>query len=857
MSGTLADKYDFKVAEADCQESWKRLNTYAWDAAAPKSESYIIDTPPPTVSGYLHMGHIYSYTQTDLTARYMRMAGRNVFYPIGFDDNGLPTERLVEATRKIRATDMSREEFVAICHEVVQQSEEDFRKLFRSIGLSVDWAQEYQTISPTSMKLSQMSALDLFKKGHLYRTWQPTLWDPVDRTALAQAEVVDKEVASSMWELAFGLEGGGEVVIATTRPELLGACCALFIHPDHPKAAGLLGRNAISPLFQVPVPILADERADPEKGTGIVMCCTFGDTTDIEWWREHKLPTRVILDKNGRLTGLERIGGSADWPSLDRDSAQAAAAELTGLKVNAARTKTIELLTARDVVRGSTAVNRMVPSAERSGAPLEILVTPQWFVRVLDKKDDLLKIGSEIAWYPPYMQVRYDRWVENLKWDWCISRQRYFGVPFPFWYSKRPGEEGKVLFADVADLPVNPLTDLPRGYTADEVEPDPDVMDTWATSSVSPQLNSRAVAPGFEVDSERHDKLFPADMRPQAHEIIRTWAFYTIVKSYLHEGKAPWKDITISGWCLAQDRSKMSKSKGNVVTPDSLLERYGADVVRYWTATSRLGLDTALSEDVLKVGKRLTTKLWNATRFVSMQLKDFDGAPSTPKEDVAKGIIVSPVDQWILTRLSEVVRGSGELFGKYEYADALHLIERFFWNDFCDNYLELSKGRAYSDVGNEAEHRSAQYTLWHCLETMLRLFAPTLPYMTETLYQGLFPGRSSSIHNRGNWPKADDQFASASAELAGEACVGILAAVRKAKSDRQVSLKTPLAWLRVAPGATPPDGARELVASITGDLAATIGASVVEWADSLEGETVPTQDSAFALQLEFAAPAQE
>jgi valyl-tRNA synthetase len=702
------------------------------------------------------------------------------------------------------------------------------------------------------MKLSQMSALDLFEKGHLYRTLQPTLWDPVDRTALAQAEVVDKEVASSMWDLAFAIEGGGEVTIATTRPELLGACCALFIHPDHPRAAGLLGRTAISPLFHVPVPILADERADPEKGTGVVMCCTFGDTTDIEWWRDHKLPTRVILDKVGRLTGLERIGG-ADWPSLDVEAAGKASAELAGLKVNAARAKTVEMLEALGVVRGSAPVNRMVPSAERSGAPLEILVTPQWFVRVLDKKDELLQRGNEINWYPPYMQVRYDRWVENLKWDWCISRQRYFGVPFPFWYSRRPGEEGKVLTADIDDLPVNPLTDLPRGYAADEVEPDPDVMDTWATSSVSPQLSSRGVAPGFMVDPHRHSQLFPATMRPQAHEIIRTWAFYTILKSHLHENRAPWKDIAISGWCLAHDRSKMSKSKGNVVTPESLLERYGADVVRYWTGTSRLGLDTALSEDVLKVGKRLTTKLWNAARFVSMQLQTFKGAPTTPGEDVAKGHIVCLADQWILSRLSEVVKASAEFYEKYEYADALHLIERFFWDDFCDNYLELSKARAYSDVGGDADLQSAQYTLWHCLETLLRLFAPTLPYITETLYQSVFPGRAPSIHLRGNWPKASEQFASSEADEAGAACVAILAAVRKAKSERQVSLKTPLAWIRVAPNGAASLRTQNLIAAVATDLAATIGAGSLEWADKLDGDVVHTDDARFNLQFEFQA----
>lgn len=846
----LADRYDFETAEKECRPLWARTLVYAWNPDEPKENAYIIDTPPPTVSGYLHIGHVYSYTQTDLTARYMRMSGRNVFYPIGFDDNGLPTERLVETKRKIRAVDMSREEFTKICHEVVEESEDEFRELFNSIALSVDWKQEYRTISPSSIKISQMSALDLFHKDHLYRKLQPSLWDPVDRTALAQAEIVDKEQSGVMWEIAFELEGGGDVTIGTTRPELLGACCALFIHPDHPRAGALLGRTAISPLFRVPIPVLADERADPEKGTGVVMCCTFGDTTDIDWWRDHKLPTRVILDKQGRLTGLDQIG-SANWPSLDIAGAQAAAEQLSGLYVKAARERTIALLREKEAVRAETEITRMVPSAERSGAPLEILVTPQWFVSVVDKKDILLQRGREVNWYPHSMLVRYERWVENLRWDWCVSRQRYFGVPFPFWYSKRPGEEGKIIPAHVDDLPVNPLVDLPRGYGAHEVEPDPDVMDTWATSSVSPQINGQGIQPDLAIDLERYGKLFPATLRPQAHEIIRTWAFYTIVKTHLHANTIPWRDITISGWCLAQDRTKMSKSKGNVVLPGTLIKQYGADVVRYWTATSRLGLDTALSEDVLKLGKRLTNKLWNFSRYVDQQLQNIDGTPASPKQDTASGDITETLDLWILSRLSETITTATELYEKYEYADALHAIESFFWKDLCDNYVELTKARVYGDEGSAAGRKSAQYTLWHSLDSVLRLFAPTLPFISETIHRGVFGDSDLSIHRRGNWPLATTHVLDARANGAGEDSVLVLAAIRKAKSERQVSVKAPIRHLTIALAPNVPQEARSAIETTRGDLMAAAGVATLSWADTLEGAGVTNVDDRYLLQLEF------
>jgi valyl-tRNA synthetase len=851
----ISEKYETRDIEAKWQARWEAQCTYAWNPDEPRTQSYIIDTPPPTVSGYLHIGHVYSYTQTDLIARYRRMAGENVFYPMGFDDNGLPTERLVEKTRGIRAVDMSREDFIAICHEVARESEQDFRKLFRNIALSVDWSLEYQTISAHCRKISQLSALDLFQKDHLYRRLQPTLWDPVDRTALAQAEVVEKETPGTMWQVVFGLERDGEIVVGTTRPELIGACCALMIHPEHPRRYDLEGTRAISPLFLVPVPIIVDTRVDPEIGSGVVMCCTFGDTTDIEWWRTYNLPTRVILDKAGRLTEMPGLGGP-DWPSLDLNGARSAAAGLAGSKVTSARQKIVDMLRARAAVRSHNDLIRMVPCAERSGAPLEILVTPQWFVRTLDKKDALLQKGREIQWFPDYMRARYESWVENLKWDWCISRQRYFGVPFPFWYSKRAGEEGHIIPARPEDLPVNPLVDLPRGYAAHEVEPDPDVMDTWATSSVSPQINSYGIAPGFSIDSERHRKLFPATMRPQAHEIIRTWAFYTILKALLHEGQIPWKHIAISGWCLAPDRSKMSKSKGNVVTPDSLLERYGADAIRYWTATSKLGNDTALSEDVLKQGRRLVTKLWNASRFTALQLEGFDKRPSTPLQDLEQRYIVDLFDRWILSRVGATVATATSAYEAYEYADALRAIERFFWSDFCDNYLELVKGRAYGDAGTPANQRSARYTLWHCLEATLRLLAPTLPHVTEEIYSALFPSRCAvvnSIHARGNWPRAADQVQERDAERIGGAGIGILALLRKLKSQRNISLKTPVLWCKISSGSNESAIDRSALDKIGMDLSYAIGTSDLSWADAMPNDEVTTtEDGSLRVAVGFA-----
>lgn len=852
----LPKNYDHKEREAHWQQHWVEQGTYHFHDDQPRDNTFVIDTPPPTVSGVLHMGHIFSYTQADFIARYQRMAGRDVFYPMGFDDNGLPTERLVEKTEKVRGGSMPRADFVELCRKVVKSAEEEFRTLFKSAALSVDWRQEYQTISDQCRQLSQASFVDMMKKGHAYRDFRPTYWDWVDQTAIAQAEIENKELPGTMNYLLFGLadEQGNPVtpaqagvqtnkdmdpnlrrddglVIMTTRPELLGACVAVMYHPEDPNASIYKGRMAITPVFGVKVPMIADEAVEREKGTGLVMCCTFGDDTDKEWWRKYELPSRPILGKDGK-TAFSRLldgqthriknvnfffNGSKDGKEYQSQLDETNCVSLQKmaetfeaiqqLKPKQANAKVIELLQAEGKLLKQTQMVHTVKCAERSGTPIEIIPTHQWFVRIVDKKDDLLKKGAECNWCPDYMRIRLNQWIEGLKEDWCISRQRFFGVPFPVWYSKRAGEEGRIIVAEFDQLPVDPMVDTPKGYKPEEVTGDVDVMDTWATSSISPQLSSKGISREFCLDDKRHAKLFPADIRPQAHEIIRTWAFYTIVKAHLHQDTIPWKNLMISGWCLAADKTKMSKSKGNVVTPVGLIEEKGSDAVRYWASTSRLGADTAFSEDLLKIGRKLVTKLWNASNFASLNLNKLEGIPTTAMDDTGKGIIVEPLDMWILSRLSQCIEKATLEFEKFEYCDARVAIEDFFWNDFCDNYLELVKARAYGEAADSASappskqaQQSALYTIYHCLDAILRLFAPFVPHVTEELYSHIFDeeyARTGSLHARGMWPKAENYPYDARAELSGMACVDVLNVIRKAKSEANVSIKYPVAEVKV------------------------------------------------------------
>ncbi|HJK86705.1 MAG TPA: valine--tRNA ligase [Candidatus Megaira endosymbiont of Nemacystus decipiens] len=785
-------KYKFAEREKKWQETWQKSGIYEWNPNTSRKQSYVIDTPPPTVSGQLHIGHVFSYTHTDFIARFQRMRGMNVFYPMGFDDNGLPTERLVEKKKKIRANQLGREDFTKICQEVIESEEDKFKSLFDSIALSVDWGIKYRTINPLSTTISQMSFLDLMNKGQVYRDSQPILWDSIDQTALSQADIEEHEKTTFMNDIKFSTEEGETIVIATTRPELLPSCAAIFYHPDDARYKKLKSKFAVTPLFNVRVPILPDDLVDPDKGTGLVMCCTFGDQTDVLWWRKHDLKTKIIFSKHGKI--IENI--EFDENCLDEVAAKQFACQISGLKISEARKKIIEILRKHELLINQTEKSQLVKCAERSGAPLEILTTTQWFIKSVDHKKALSDKSNQINWHPATMKVKLDSWIENVSLDWCISRQRYFGVPFPVWYSKKPGEEGKILLPKKESLPVDPLKDLPPGYSRDEVEADQDVMDTWSTSSVSPQLNSHGIAKNYMVDSARHEKLFPADLRPQAHEIIRTWAYYTMLKSHLHENTIPWKNIMISGWCLAEDKTKMSKSKGNIVAPEKLIEDFGADVIRYWSSSAKLGSDTAYSEDIMKNGKKFVNKLWNAAKFVSQYFTKMPKGLMNKPLNQLQDLICYDIDKYLITNLSKLVQNVTKSLDGYEYSAAISTTEEFFKQIFCDNYLEIVKTRAYNEQKNDDKGAiSAHITLCHSFNIILRLLAPFLPHITEEIYHILYSD-GNSIHEKGLWPDLNIQFAEFD-ENESKALFDVLELVRKAKAKDNLSIKAPVKYIEI------------------------------------------------------------
>ena len=671
----IPDKPGLEGLEATWSERWEAQGTYAFDRTSPRDRVFSIDTPPPTVSGSLHIGHVFSYTHTDAVARFQRMRGKAVFYPMGWDDNGLPTERRVQNYFGVRCDPglpfdpdftpparppkdpvaVSRPNFVALCHRLTVEDEQVFEHLWRTLGLSVDWSHTYATISERAQRVSQRGFLRLAHRNQVVQHTAPTLWDVDFRTAVSQAELEDRERPGAYHRLRFARVGDGDGVdIETTRPELLPACVALVAHPDDGRYRPLFGTEVVTPLFGVRVPVLGHELADPDKGSGIAMICTFGDTTDVVWWRELDLPTRTVIGRDGRLLPVE--WGVPGWESDDPEAAADAYGELAGRSVKQAQARIVELLAASGALIGDPRpITHPVKFFEKGDRPLEIVSSRQWFVRTLPHRQALLDRGDQLHWHPAYMAHRYRAWVEGLSGDWNISRQRFFGVPLPVWYPVDGSGEvdfDAPLFADEARLPVDPSTDAPDGFDEDQrgrpggFVGDPDVMDTWATSSLTPQI-----AAGWEDDPDLFDRVFPMDLRPQAHDIIRTWLFSTVVRSELEHGSLPWSDVAISGWVLDPDRKKMSKSKGNVVTPLPLLEQHGADAVRYWAASGRPGTDTAVDEGQMKVGRRLAIKVLNASKFVLGRIAGDDGVV------VAPGVVAvsSPIDRAMLARLADVV----------------------------------------------------------------------------------------------------------------------------------------------------------------------------------------------------------
>jgi valyl-tRNA synthetase len=768
----LPNRYQFQAVESRLAQLWADTNIYAFNPHGDGS-LYTIDTPPPTVSGELHLGHCYSYTQTDVIARFHRMRGERVLYPMGFDDNGLPTERFVERTIQRKASEMDRAEFLAQCLKLIQQTEDRFESLWQRLSLSVDWNYRYSTMAPRSQATSQWSFIQLHQLGHVYAQLAPTLWCSDCRTAIAQADLEDKLFPTLFTTFAFHLPDGQNLPIATTRPELLPACVAIFVHPDDARYSHLAGSlayiesEAFSQQAKIEVPILTDALVDPAKGSGAVMCCTFGDATDVRWWRLHQLPLRAAIGRDGRMTEL--------------------AGPLAGLSITMARKLILQHLASQDLILHQESIEHMVGIHDRCGTAVEYLQTRQWFIRVLDQKERFIEAGRQMRWTPDYMRNRYEHWVENLQWDWCISRQRFLGVPFPAWTCRSCGT---LLLADRDELPVDPrLTDPHRACIcgSTDFEPEPDVMDTWATSSCSPLIISRWID-----DATWFQQHYPLSLRPQAHDIIRTWAFYTIVKALYHCDTAPWQELMISGHALSSDRSKISKSAANNSTdPLTLIDQWSADVLRYWATSIKPGQDTSFSSESLSVGRRLVTKLWNASRFAESRLHDLD-----PTSLTTLPIILLPTDRWLLARLARTIVFATKELACGEFSAARNAVEHFFWSDLCDNYLELVKSRLYNNAGSGCA--AAQWTLYHALLNTLKLFAPYLPYVTEEIYLGLFRqwNEAPSIHCA-PWPIAPDNWLDADSEEAGTLLLEILSYVRRKKAEFGISVGAELKSLQI------------------------------------------------------------
>jgi len=761
----LDGEYDPSTVEPEWQDQWVTDETYAYDGDA--DTRYTIDTPPPTVSGNLHMGHLYQFTLQDFVARYRRMSEGTVFFPFGYDDNGIASERLTERELGINHSEYPRREFQEKCRDVCDTYEAEFTNDIQSLAISVDWDHTYKTIEPRVQRISQLSFLDLYEQGREYRKRAPTIWCPDCETAISQVEQEDLDKHTKFNDIAFEIVETGDgsepesdtFTISTTRPELLPACVSVFVHPEDDENQHLVGGTARVPIFGQEVDIIEDDRVDMETGSGLVMCCTFGDQNDIEWYQAHDLDLRIAIDESGTMTDL--------------------AGDYEGMTTKEAREAIIEDLDDEGYLLESRDHEHTVQVHERCDVEVEYLVTEQWYVKLLDKKEEYLDAGREMDWFPEKMFTRYKHWIDGLEWDWCISRQRDSGIPFPLWYCEDCGDE---IFADRADLPVDPLADDPPVDACPECgcetfTPEEDVFDTWATSSLTPLVNA-----GWDWDADAGEfsyerpELYPANLRPQGHDIISFWLFHTVIKCYEHTGEVPFDHVMINGMVLDENREAMSKSKGNVIPPEEVLQKFPVDAARYWAAGTSIGDDFPYREGDLEAGERLLQKLWNASRLVDQLTPPSGTVEQVEETDLAE------IDRWLLAELDETVANITERFDNYEFSKARTELRSFFWSTFCDDYLEIAKQRL-DDGGNA----STEFALVTAHRTFLKLFAPLLPHITEEIWTRIYD-ETESIHTS-EWPAPGGY----SADLdAGETAMEVISALRRYKTDNGLPLNAEL-----------------------------------------------------------------
>ena len=801
MYNYFTNQLNFYQIEIKWQKIWNFFNVYKWDKLKLRKNIFSIDTPPPTISGALHMGHVFSYTQVDFIARFQRMVGKTIFYPIGFDNNGLPTERLIEKIKKTGFREYNKEEFIILCTKISSVVEIKFKNIYKSLGLSFDWNEEYKTISLQSKKMSQISFIDLYNKKKILRKFGPTFWDFQDKTAISQAENIDQDIIGKQYNIKFFTIFGEELVIATTRPEMLFSCVAIFYHPDDYRYEHLKNLEAIIPFSYKRAPILPDTSVNHKKGSGLVMCCTFGDAQDIKWWEKYKLNTIKLISLKGEI----------------QDSSF-----MSGIKISESRKLLISKLKLNNILCNQAQIIKNIKCAERSGKVLEIIPTYQWYVKVLPYKNDLRQKNNKCYWHPQSMKNKLISWIDGLNQNWCISRQRRLGVYFPIWYSNRKKEKKIILVSKFNNLPVNPFIDLPKGYSRMDVEPETDVMDTWATSSLTPQLLSYKINQELALNKNRFNKLAPYDLRAQSHEIIRTWTFSTLVKSFFHENAMPWKNIMVSGWCLANNKFKMSKSKGNVVLPEKLIHKYGSDVIRYWASTAKLGIDTIYNNQAFKICKKLITKLFNAAKFIYFHNKNFYKDVIFIQSDIINGNIFCDLDLWLIACLYKVVQSVTNYFNSYNYYDAKVLVENFFWKEFCNTYLELVKTRIYDGhERNLQKKKSSLLTLNYVFNTLLILLSPYIPHFTEEINNLLYTKNKKILNQLNSWPKLDNLSYLVDSFNIGIDVLNIFDLVKKYKSIQQVSLKAKINYIYF--------GGNKLNYTILSDIKNTCNSKKIEY----------------------------